>query len=239
VKQERHDRKTSECRVEQVKPVASSPKSDKRKASVRRNTVSPKWAWHFRTLIRLRERLLRERGVALKDAAEPMEARSMSSADSGTDEFDHDMVLRGLSSGQDLLFEVDEALGRLVDGSYGKCQESGRPIPAIRLRALPWTRFSKEVQARLEAEGAVHSAAMGALGTIRGKGRGSPELSNPSGPIQSTAPADESLRVVSASDLAAKHIVLAKVTKPSGGPTVAATRSRRAKRHRRRVGKAI
>jgi DnaK suppressor protein len=34
--------------------------------------------------------------------------------------------------------EIDQALERLDDGSYGRCQSCGQPIPAERLRALPW-----------------------------------------------------------------------------------------------------
>lgn len=35
--------------------------------------------------------------------------------------------------------EIDEALLRIVDGTYGYSSKSGRPIPRERLEALPWT----------------------------------------------------------------------------------------------------
>lgn len=37
-----------------------------------------------------------------------------------------------------LLDEVEEALMRLRDGTYGRCLSCGRPIPEGRLEALPW-----------------------------------------------------------------------------------------------------
>ena len=40
--------------------------------------------------------------------------------------------------------EVDEALGRLENGSYGVCEETEEPIEDKRLIAIPWTRLSLE-----------------------------------------------------------------------------------------------
>ncbi len=36
--------------------------------------------------------------------------------------------------------EIDAALGRIKDGSYGICQKSGKPIPVERLKANPYAR---------------------------------------------------------------------------------------------------
>jgi DnaK suppressor protein len=49
-----------------------------------------------------------------------------------------------------LLEEVDAALARLEAGHYGICEETEKPIPAERLRALPWTRLTREAAARGE-----------------------------------------------------------------------------------------
>ena len=40
--------------------------------------------------------------------------------------------------------EIDEALGRIENGSYGVCEETGDDIEDKRLLALPWTRLSLE-----------------------------------------------------------------------------------------------
>jgi len=42
------------------------------------------------------------------------------------------------------LREVEEALKRIDEGSYGVCEETEEPIEADRLRAIPWTRLSIE-----------------------------------------------------------------------------------------------
>jgi RNA polymerase-binding transcription factor DksA len=41
----------------------------------------------------------------------------------------------------DQLAEVDRALGKLDDGTYGRCETCGEPIPEARLEFVPATRF--------------------------------------------------------------------------------------------------
>lgn len=42
------------------------------------------------------------------------------------------------------LFEIESALGRIENGSFGTCEETEEPIEVERLRAIPWTRLSIE-----------------------------------------------------------------------------------------------
>lgn len=52
--------------------------------------------------------------------------------------FDRELE-EGLEEGaQQTLEQIDAALARIEDGSYGRCQVDGAPIPEERLRALPW-----------------------------------------------------------------------------------------------------
>lgn len=39
------------------------------------------------------------------------------------------------------LKEIDDALARLDEGTYGKCVDCGKPIEQARLAAVPWTRY--------------------------------------------------------------------------------------------------
>jgi RNA polymerase-binding transcription factor DksA len=155
--------------------------------------VNPKWASHYRALQELRERLLKEQGDQLRQAAEPLERHSFSLADSATDEFDHDLALSQLAAEQNALFEIDEALKRILNGTYGVCEETGKPIAKERLQAIPWTRFVKEVAARLENEGAVKGSHLGTLGSVRGEASGNLEESDAKEKPSSLAEA-ESLR---------------------------------------------
>ena len=51
---------------------------------------------------------------------------------------------------QALLTEVQEALKRIEQGTYGKCVVCGRPIPEKRLEAIPWAALDVEHEAALE-----------------------------------------------------------------------------------------
>jgi DnaK suppressor protein len=51
---------------------------------------------------------------------------------------------------QALLSEVEEALKRIENGTYGRCIDCGQPIPEKRLEALPWAARCVKDEARLE-----------------------------------------------------------------------------------------
>lgn len=42
------------------------------------------------------------------------------------------------------LLEIESALGRIENGTFGVCEETEEPIEPERLRAIPWTRLSIE-----------------------------------------------------------------------------------------------
>jgi DnaK suppressor protein len=109
--------------------------------------------------------LRRQDGLA-QEAADQQPAFSTHMADAGTDTYDRDFALGMLSSEQDALYEIDEALNRIRDGSYGKCEVTGKPIEATRLEAIPWTRFSAAAEKQLEREGAVRKTRLGPRETV-------------------------------------------------------------------------
>jgi DnaK suppressor protein len=51
-----------------------------------------------------------------------------------------------------LLGEIDRALAKFDDGSYGVSEQSGRPIPIERLRAIPWARLTADEEERREQQ---------------------------------------------------------------------------------------
>jgi DnaK suppressor protein len=56
---------------------------------------------------------------------------------------------RGLEEGaQQTLADVNAALRRIEDGTYGICEVCGKPIGAQRLEAIPWTRLCIDDQRR-------------------------------------------------------------------------------------------
>jgi DnaK suppressor protein len=51
-----------------------------------------------------------------------------------------------------LLAEIDRALAKLREGTYGLCEGTGEPIGYARLRLQPWARYSIGYQEDLERE---------------------------------------------------------------------------------------
>ena len=73
-------------------------------------------------------------------------------ADLGTETFEREKDLSILEQVDAELADVEHALHRLDDGTYGTCEVDGKPIPEERLEALPATRFCLEHQAEAERE---------------------------------------------------------------------------------------
>ena len=128
--------------------------------------IKPEWKGYYETLLELRDRLIRQMSGLAKESAESMDSYSLHMADSGTDNFDRDFALSLLSSDQDAVYEIEEALKRIERKTYGVCELTGKTIPRARLEAIPWTRFTVEAQAQLERDGALRQRRLGQLGTI-------------------------------------------------------------------------
>ena len=163
--------------------------------------IDPRWKWHYRTLIALRDRLSQDTGQKFREAAEPIEAHSMHAADSGTDEFEHDMVLTLLDRKEHALRDVNDAIIRILEGRYGVCGITGAAIPASRLRALPWCRYSVEAERELErANGKGRYRVPNAVSLRGGKsdlpGTGTITREDSEGPSEEPHERDEASRVI-------------------------------------------
>lgn len=132
------------------------------------NSIRRDWRRFYRNLLELRERLTEQVGGLAKESAEQIDGYSLHMADSGTDNFDRDFALTLLSSDKDALSEIDAAVQRIVAGTYGACELTGKKIPRARLEAIPWTRYTVEAQAQIEREGGVRQRRLGSIQTVGG-----------------------------------------------------------------------
>jgi RNA polymerase-binding transcription factor DksA len=128
--------------------------------------IKADWQKYYNHLLELREQLLRQMNGLAKESAQEMAGYSLHMADSGTDNFDRDFALSLLSSDQDAIYEIEEALKRIEKKTYGVCELTGKTIPRARLEAIPWTRFTVQAQAQLEREGALRQRRLGQLGSV-------------------------------------------------------------------------
>jgi len=62
-------------------------------------------------------------------------------ADLGTDSYEIDNIIGLMDSERKILLEIDDALRRIDNGTYGICEGRGEPIPKERLKAIPWARY--------------------------------------------------------------------------------------------------
>ena len=85
-----------------------------------------------------------------KDDAGDLSGYSQHMADAGTDTFDRDFALSMVSSEQDALQEIEAAIDRIFDGTYGICEMTGKKIRDERLMAVPFTRYSMKTQEQIE-----------------------------------------------------------------------------------------
>ena len=103
-----------------------------------------------------RMKLMRWRGDLLDASSETLshlQERSSHEpdiADRASLETDRSLELRTRDRGRKLISKIDAALGRIEDGSYGYCEETGEPITIGRLEARPIATLSLEAQERHE-----------------------------------------------------------------------------------------
>ncbi len=65
-------------------------------------------------------------------------------AELGSDTWEQEFTYRLLENKEALLREIDDALRRIQNNTYGICQASKRPITKSRLRFIPWARYCIE-----------------------------------------------------------------------------------------------
>jgi RNA polymerase-binding protein DksA len=73
-------------------------------------------------------------------------------ADMASALMDKEMDLSVEDEIDDMLAQVDHALTKIEDGTYGICDISGNPIPKSRLEAIPWASLTVECQALAEGD---------------------------------------------------------------------------------------
>ncbi|MCF7976380.1 MAG: TraR/DksA family transcriptional regulator [Phycisphaerae bacterium] len=71
-------------------------------------------------------------------------------ADLGTDNYEQEFALDLMDSERRLLVEIDEALARIQDKTYGICLGTEARISMARLKAQPWTRYCIDYARELE-----------------------------------------------------------------------------------------
>ncbi|MDP9441121.1 MAG: TraR/DksA C4-type zinc finger protein [Actinomycetota bacterium] len=87
-----------------------------------------------------------------EDGLQELSSYDQHQADVGTETFEREKDLSILQEVEGELADIEHALQRLDDGTYGTCEACGKPIGDDRLEAIPAARFCLEDQAEAERE---------------------------------------------------------------------------------------
>ena len=112
--------------------------------------MNPRMSEYFRQkLVVWRSELVEESNATLQNLQEGgiVEADI---ADRASVETERSLELRTRDRARKLIAKIDEALGRIEDGSYGYCEDTMEPIGLSRLEARPIATLSLEAQERHE-----------------------------------------------------------------------------------------
>jgi RNA polymerase-binding transcription factor len=132
-------------------PIPTDTKPSKNQAGLRSSELE-----HFRDLLLAKRRELvgdmssMEREALQRGGSSNLSNLPLHMADMGTDNYEQEFTLGLMEKDRNLLREINNALAKIQDGTYGICEGTHQPIAKPRLEAQPWARFSIEYARKLE-----------------------------------------------------------------------------------------
>ena len=136
-------------------PRNSSRTQPTRRGNRKTKHIPPEWAWHYRTLLALRDHLMGGTGDRLRESCDPMEPPSLHAEDFAGELYDRELALTLPANPAEALREINDAIDRLKAGTYSRCEATGRRIPKSQLRAIPWRRFAERPRTAANAAAVV------------------------------------------------------------------------------------
>jgi DnaK suppressor protein len=82
-----------------------------------------------------------------------LSGHAMHMADVATDMYDREFNLSLASNDREIVQKINKALERIDNGTFGLCLKSGKRIPEMRLRAIPYAEYCLEVQEEMDRKG--------------------------------------------------------------------------------------
>ena len=128
-----------------VTPVPTNGKPRKNVAG-----ITPRELEHFRDMLLAKRREIvgdmsqMEREALRTGGGSNLSNLPLHMADMGTDNYEQEFTLGLVEKDRNLLREINSALAKIMDGTYGICEGTGKPISKVRLEAQPWARYSIE-----------------------------------------------------------------------------------------------
>jgi RNA polymerase-binding protein DksA len=118
--------------------------------------LTPRELEHYRELLLAKRReLVGDMSSMEREALRSAQGSNLSNlplhmADMGTDNYEQEFTLGLVEKDRQLLREINRALAKIQDGTYGICEGTGKPISKPRLEAQPWAKYSIEYARQME-----------------------------------------------------------------------------------------
>lgn len=137
-----------------IRPLGMQGPEDDRPVVQGKSPFGKKELAHFRQV------LIRKRAELVGDVSQ-METEALQGngggtsvpqhmAEQGSDTYDQSLALDLAAADRKLIKEIDDAIKRVDNGTFGICELTGKPIKAERLEELPWARYTIEAARELE-----------------------------------------------------------------------------------------
>ena len=94
-----------------------------------------------------------------REASGDLSAYTVHMADMSADTYERELAMNLAGSSQEVLYQIEDALKQIDEGTYGICQQCAKPISVSRLRAVPYTSLciscqrTKEQKTKKSASG--------------------------------------------------------------------------------------
>jgi RNA polymerase-binding protein DksA len=117
--------------------------------------LSPRELEHFRDLLLEKRRELvgdmySMESEALRSSGSNLSNLPVHMADMGTDNYEQEFTLGLVEKDRGLLREINAALAKIQNGTYGICEGTNKPINKVRLEAQPWAKHSIEYARQMQ-----------------------------------------------------------------------------------------
>ena len=125
----------------------------------KKKKIDPKHEPYKKLLLKSKEQIVgdiknlsNENVGSNNDRGGDVSGHALHMADVATDMYDREFTLGLASNDRELLYLLDEALGRIEEGTYGSCTVCKKAIPVTRLKAIPHAHTCLKCQEILESK---------------------------------------------------------------------------------------
>ena len=123
----------------------------------KKKRINPKFEPYRKLLLKAKEQIVGdikhlsdENSGSTNDRSGDVSGHALHMADVATDMYDREFLLGLAANDRELLYEIDEAVGRIQEGTYGVCVQCKKNVPVTRLKAIPQVRTCMKCQEKLE-----------------------------------------------------------------------------------------